>query len=172
MSDDIAALYKAHAGKGVSTRLSDTFLDDFVVPGHLLDALDAFDKAAGAGHTKAALCRALRATPDIIGWYMADLLERYELTRKPGRPNTPVYNRSEADRALHMARQDMLARLARKRSKGALVKAGAAKAAASEAAAAWNAWATPKVSVRALLALHRGGYGPERARRKKLPPNK
>ncbi len=42
-----------------------------------------------------------------VRWYLADLLERYDLKKRPGRTRTPAYERSPAEATLHSAVEEV-----------------------------------------------------------------
>jgi hypothetical protein len=182
ISPEVAALRKEGGGRGLSQRLSDrAFWIPLEVSESLVEALAAFDKAHGGkdeaakAAAKAALCSELRVKEwplsGIVGWYLADLLERYELKRPPHKPRTPLYDMSEADISLHLAYEAMLRLLRGYTSKGELAKNAAPKAAAEAAEESNAIYSGPRVSKEKLLRYHAGRLGSERARKKKLPPD-
>jgi hypothetical protein len=98
---ELVALYEQDADKGLSKRLTDNafWLDDDA-DCELIEALHAIDQCGD----KAPLICLLRARGNR---YLADLLERYDLKRKRGRPQTPSYNKSDVEARLAMAVKDV-----------------------------------------------------------------
>jgi hypothetical protein len=95
-----------HAGEGLSTRLCDIayWLPDDVDE-VLIEALQKVD--ASQGRNTGPLIAALRARNDYLLALLADLLQRYQLKRKRGRQQTPIYDRTDIHRRLDMAKHDV-----------------------------------------------------------------
>jgi len=72
-------------------------------------ALEDIDKRGD----KTALLKLLRSgeMPATIGHHLADLLERYQLRRRPGRQRTPSYDRSDSEAVLLIAIDEVRARV-------------------------------------------------------------
>jgi hypothetical protein len=103
LDPELEALIKADAGKGVSTKLTDNafWLDDNNMEWY--EALEAIDKRGDK--TELLTLLRTRDLPCEIGIHLANLLERYDLTRKnrPGRPPTPSYDLSGPEAMLKLA---------------------------------------------------------------------
>src|SRR5262245_349963 len=121
---------KRDAGRGVSTKLVDTafWLEDIDDPDYRpwYEALEAIDRARDAKAMRAAqrtLCALLCGpVPERVGSLLADLLARYRLTRRAGRPATPAYERTPAMLELEWAYETLRAYLDAEKAKGKLAK--------------------------------------------------
>ena len=109
ITPEMEALYKAHAGEGVSDAVADRapwLLDPdtggWIVGIEWITAIEAIDKRGD----KTPLLALLKSQHDLspeVRFYLADLLERHELKKPPHRPRTPAYDRTAADAALELA---------------------------------------------------------------------
>lgn len=134
-----AEMMTEDAGKGISSKLSDNaFWVALAVPEALLDALQAFDQAhtgrdvAAQARAKAELAKQLRAAPPLpeVNAYIADLLERYRFTlaqAQGGRRRTPLYDLTETDRRLELAKGHMRDLIAGGRPQGEALRKAAAQ---------------------------------------------
>src|SRR5262249_1233184 len=85
-----------HGGKGLSTRFSDNaFWLPHDIDEALIEALVALDRSGGTN--KKPLIELLRSRGYV---YLADLLDRYQLKRKQGGRQTPLYDRTDIHRRL------------------------------------------------------------------------
>jgi hypothetical protein len=100
------------AGKGLSTRFSDNafWLPNDVDEG-VIEALKLLDDSDG--ENKQPLIKILRqrgrmypAHRDVY-FYVADVLDRYQLKRKRGGQKTPAYDRTDVERRLEMAKSEI-----------------------------------------------------------------
>jgi hypothetical protein len=80
--------------------------------GPWIDALEQVDKRDDKGPL-IALLKSQHELPCLARVYLADLIERYELTRPPHRPRTPAYDLSTAESRLTLAKEDVRAHQAR-----------------------------------------------------------
>jgi hypothetical protein len=100
-----------NADKGLSKRFSDNaFWLPHDVDEEAIEALVLLD--ASDGENKQPLIKILRrrgrmypAHRDVY-FYVADVLDRYQLKRKPGGRRTPAYDRTDVERRLEMAKSD------------------------------------------------------------------
>jgi hypothetical protein len=100
------------AGKGLSTRFSDNgFWLPHDVDEEAIEALVLLDDSDGKN--KQPLIKMLRrrgrmypADRDVY-FYVADVLDRYQLKRKPGKRQTPTYDLTDVERRLEMAKSDI-----------------------------------------------------------------
>lgn len=112
--DLVWAQFIAHADKGLSTRLSDyAFWLPHDVDEELIEALATLDRSNGKN--KQPLIELLQRRSDVAAYrahrdfyfYLADLLERYQLKRKQGGQQKPLYEPTELHKRLMMAADDM-----------------------------------------------------------------
>jgi hypothetical protein len=159
---DRLARLKRTAGQGVSTKLVDRA---FWLP--LIDdpeyrpwyqALEAIDKAHGAEamrQAQRALCALLGGPiPEGVGPLLADLLARYRLTRRTGRPANPAYELTYPQAELHWAHETMRDYM----TFGMKAELAAHKAVVKH----------PAVTEPALLRYHKGRHGGARRHKAKL----
>jgi hypothetical protein len=122
-------------------------------------ALEAIDKARGAEamrQAQRALCALLGGPiPEGVGPLLADLLARYRLTRRTGRPANPAYELTYPMAELYWAYETMRDYMARAGMKAEL---------AAHRAAAKH----PAVTDKALLLYHNQRHGAARRHKAKL----
>jgi hypothetical protein len=90
-----------------NVRVSDRafWLDDrFTL--HWADAIEAIDKDGDKEPLKDLLKSEFELTPK-ARFFLADMIDRYQLKPKRGRKATPAYDRSRADRILELAIEDL-----------------------------------------------------------------
>lgn len=104
----LAARVAGDAGKGVSTQvldrgfwLEDPFTDIWV------EALQTFDQE-GDLKVLLALLRSKHQPSEHARYYLADMLERYQLKPRPGRKRIPAYDRTALQATLIMAEADWM----------------------------------------------------------------
>jgi hypothetical protein len=105
---ELEALWDADAGMGISDAVVDRafWLDDpdsgepiTPIEAEWITAIEAIDKRGD----KKPLVTMLKSQRDLspeVRFYLADLIERYELKKPPHRPRTPAYDRTAADAML------------------------------------------------------------------------
>jgi hypothetical protein len=118
-----------------------------------IEALEAIDSR---GETKplVKLLKSNKSIPKGAKWHIADLLERHQLKRHPGKQATPSYERTLRIAELSWANDYV----------GELIKKGMRPAAAIEKAARYC-----KVDEGTLDAFHAGKYNSDRRMKKRRP---
>jgi hypothetical protein len=106
--DELMEEMEKDAGLGVSMRLRDRtyWLGDIGFDDERwLEACDALDTK----QNKEPLLALLRESKALRDHWIADILSRYRLVRKPGRQRTPAYNLTEVNIDLDLALKDVRA---------------------------------------------------------------
>lgn len=103
---ELVAMMIADSGKGMSHKVTDrgTWLDNNWFTDQWVDALEEIDKKDDKKSLLALLRSNLELTPD-ARWFLADLLERYDLRRPNHSPRVPAYDRSPAESIIFNAKR-------------------------------------------------------------------